>query len=283
MKRILLDCSVLRGAPSAAFSTVSLQFEFVITDKTFAELYTHDLDNGRNVAAAEEEAARFLSQVATSARVVMHDVDPIKFEIERGVSGRAAPITIMSSDPPNAIPRLQPDELQQMLMVSEDVGKLWDFKLPPGFEEAGRQLRKRREDRDLWPFISSRLWNSNMVRNTQEAAFYHFVERARESDWTVSNNFCPQPDWITFGWIHVHRAYIYWKYAKHGDEQPSGSPNVSFDMSYAAHMAVCDGLLASDKTLLNMGWACWPKKRDSLYTYDPGRGEIVPYKPDWLE
>jgi hypothetical protein len=48
-------------------------------------------------------------------------------------------------------------------------------------------------------------------------------------------------------------------------------------------MAVCDGLLASDKTLLNMGWACWPEKRDSLYTYDPESREIVSYKPDWLE
>ena len=188
----------------------------------------------------------------------------------------------MPSDPFNTVPRLQPDELQQMLLVSEDVGKLWDFKVPPGFEEAGRQLRERREDRDLWPFISSQLWDSNKVRDTQEAAFDNFVRRARESDWKVSNNFCPQPDWITFGWEHVHRAYIYWKYARHGDGQPSVSPNVSFDMSYAAHMSVCDGLLSSDKTLLNMGWACWPEKRDSLYTYEPERQEIVPYKPHWL-
>jgi len=287
MKRIMLDCSVLRGASSAAFSTVSPQFEFVITDKTFVELYTHNLDNGGNVAEAEDEAARYLSQVAASARVVMYDVDLIRFEIERGVSGRAAtitdPITTMPSDSPNAIPRLQPDELQHMLMVSKEVGTLWDFEVPSEFEEVGRQFRKCSADRDLWPFISSRLWDSNKVRDTQEVAFYHFGRRARESDWTVSNNFCPQPDWITFGWMHVYRAYIYWKYARHGDEQPSDSPNVSFDMSYAAHMAVCDGLLASDKTLLNMGWACWPEKRDSLYTYDPESRKIVSYKPAWLE
>lgn len=283
MKRIMLDCSALRGASSAAFSTVSLQFEFVITDKTFVELYTHDLDAGGNAAAAEDEAARFLSQVATSARVVMYDVDLIRFEIERGVSGRAAPVTPMPSDPFNTVPRLQPDELEQMLLVSEEVGKLWDFKVPPGCEDVGRQLRNCSADWDLWPLVSSLLWNSIRVRDTQEAAFDDRVRRTRESDWTVSNNFCPQPDWITFGWEHVHRAYIYWKYARYGDEQPSDSPNVSFDMSYAAHMAVCDGLLASDKTLLKMGWACWPEKRDSLYTYDPRRGEIVPYKPQWLE
>jgi hypothetical protein len=99
--------------------------------------------------------------------------------------------------------------------------------------------------------------------------------------WNMHSNFCPQPDWYTFGWFRAQQAYIHWKYACHGDNVPSEPANIAFDMTYVAHMAVLDGLLSCDGDMLKLAWACWPEKRQDIHTLDRASGEIVAYRPAW--
>ncbi|MCK4626745.1 MAG: hypothetical protein KAV00_15645 [Phycisphaerae bacterium] len=126
-----------------------------------------------------------------------------------------------------------------------------------------------------------------MARKTASAirndAITFFSQMAQHNGWSVSKSFCPDRHWLTFGASLAKFAYITWKYARRGDEhaEPSKPANPSYDMIFVAHMAICDGLLSGDKTMLNIAWACWPEKRKDIYTYDSVNVKIVPYAPEW--
>ena len=163
------------------------------------------------------------------------------------------------------------------------LAKMWDFKHPPECDAAFQDLRRMQSDKELWPHMTELLSNVDVINHVQDSCVASFIEMGGHQGWRVSNNFCPDREWLTFGARLTQFGYMCWKYARHGDEipEPASPANPSYDMIYVAYMAICDGILTNDATLLNIAWACWPEKRDSLMKYDQSKNAVVPYKPSW--
>ena len=280
VKRLVLDASGIRGTSRSAFEACKGQYELLAIEDLFVELYTH-CEKGESFSKeqASMEAHKYFTNAASLPILRPHD--PVRFEVEEGRSARECPHDKfrVPSEP------FQPSDvdLAHMRVREGFLGTFWDYRHPPECGAAFHDGRRLQSDKELWPHMTESLNNDGTINLVRENAVACFMEMGGYRGWTVSNSFCPDRQWLTFGAILAWFGYIRWKQARHGDNIPQrASPaNPSYDMVHVAHMAICDGLLSTDPTMLNIAWACWPEKRDGLMTYDHSRKAIVPYEPSW--
>lgn len=286
MKRIVLDMSVLVGVNQHVSQALRdlRDLELVVTVNLFEELYTHEENfepYSRDHASAN--AYKRLSQVCTAVPVIQSSIDPIRFEIENGRSASTAARYNKLSLPesPQDLQDLSEPELQIMLARKKEMGELWKFKHPRECEQAYMALRNLGEDKNLWPRLVKELQKPKTAEEIRKVTIERAHSYAMPRGLTVRETFAPDRSWLSFGFVMTEYVYMMWKYARHGDETPADPANTSYDMTYIAHMAICDGILSCDKTLLNMAWTCWFDKRENILTYDSEEKRIITYKPDW--
>lgn len=107
--------------------------------------------------------------------------------------------------------------------------------------------------------------------------------RAPEHGVVCSTEFAIYSRMLCYGISLTSRAHWYWKsWARPGKPADGRKPvNAYYDLMYVAYMAMADGLLARDPLMSYVAWACWPGKREHIYTYDQDRREIERFIPDW--
>ena len=280
MGLLVLDSSGLIGTSQSSLASVGNRHEFLVLPDLFTELYTHKEKD--QPFSKDRASQRAYNQIAKVDSLVCreHSIDPIQFEIERGRSATVAPTCLLRV--PSCPPKPSRTESEDMLTREKQLGSFWNFQHPCQCTEAFQELRRLRADCDLWPHISDFLVVREIASAIRNDAITFFSQMAQHNGWSVSRSFCPDRHWLTFGASLTKYAYMIWKFARHGDNipEPSKPANPSYDMIYVAHMAICDGLLSGDKTMLKIAWSCWPEKRKDIYTYDVN-AKIVPYAPEW--
>lgn len=280
-----MDCSALVSATADSLRKAGAEIEFLVCDRLFCELYSHQPRSTDSCKGAYERACVLLNKLAQAAPSFSITENPVKFEIENGISASQAPWGRLYAHNPNYPPPPTPND-SWLMGVEEEIGaKHWTAEIPPETRQRLRDLGAMQPDSELWPLINRLVCKEYSQEQVQGDSLTFFLSRAKECGWVVSGNFLPQPDWLCFGHTRVWRAYDYFVTIRHQGEAPAKkkSANLYFDMFHVACMAVCDGLLSADQVMLNMAWACWPQKRERLYALDNQTGDVILYKPTWRE
>ena len=280
VKRLVLDTSAIKGTSRLAFEACEGRYEFLVSENLFVELFTHR--EKKEAFSKDHAALKTFEYIKKTASIpILTPDDPVRFEVEEGRSARECPHKELGI--PSDLFGPSDAELARVREREKFLGTQLDFKHPPECDVAYQELRRMNSDKELWPRIAEILNNVDLITWVRDRCVTSLMETADRQGWKVSNNFCPDREWLTFGAELVRAGYMFWKYARHGDDvpQPSSPANPTYDMLNVAHMAICDGLLSAEKTMLNIAWACWPEKRDSLVTYDQSKKAIVPYEPSW--
>ncbi len=281
MRRILLDMSGLIGVAQTALQYFR-DLELVLIGTFFIELYTHT-GKGKpySKVRASAKAYEYMSKVGSVVPFIQFVDAPIRFEIEHGHPASAASRRKLII--PESAPILPEKELQDMLANENAMGELGRFSHPLACEQAYQSIRRLREDKDLWPRLAVLFQDTNTVEAIRKETVERAHSIATQHGWSVHETFVPDIGWYTFGFVLAEFAFMMWKYARYGDgiPQPSNPANPTYDMTYVAHMAICDGILSCDKALLNMAWTCWPDKRENIFTYNTKEKRVITYNPDW--
>ncbi len=277
VKRLVLDASGIRATSKQAFEACRGQYELLVDENLVVELYTH---REKKEAFSKEQAIRkafeYFNKITSLP--ILKPNDPVRFEVEEGRSARECPHNCV-------LGLFQPSDadMERMRENESVLAKTFDFKHPSEHDADFQYFRHIRSNEELWPSMTERLNSVNRINSIRDRSIAYLMEWGRNRGWKVRNNYCPDREWWTFGAELTRLGYLWWKYARHGDNipEPASPANSSYDMFHVAHMAICDGLLSTDKTMLNIAWACWPEKRDGLVTYDQSKNAIVPYEPSW--
>ena len=143
--------------------------------------------------------------------------------------------------------------------------------------EAEFQKLQNVPELEFWPWLSTNMVYEVIVARTIEV----FRSKAGKCGLDISGGFKPTRDWFCYGLVLASDAFFLWKCRFVGDGSPTKADHCFHDIGYLACMALADGLMSCDKVLLNLAWACWPEKRDCIYSYDSMNKRVCQYRPDW--
>jgi len=256
--------------------------EFLLDDEFFFELFSHGLGSKEDSVVAAADVALSLVKEISSVCVIrgIRSADLLKHEITQGESSPDDFLYEIAIPSEAVVPSA--DEVVRMTAREKVLGEHLDFPHPAECENGFKQLT-RVSGGDLWPNLAKALPTPEGHEIARKHAAKQFETYANAAGWVVSPKFNPAPGWFSFSIALADGAYILWKYSRYGDSipEPRKPANPVFDMIHLAFVGIADGLLSCDQTLLNMAWACWPSKRNSIYTYDRTHRAIVPFTADW--
>lgn len=123
-------------------------------------------------------------------------------------------------------------------------------------------------------------WDLSGIRNLEK-----WSELAASHGVQMSSDFQIARGWFCYGWDVAGIATLKYRLWTRLDGPMSKvKPECfGFDAQYLAHLSITDGILSNDAMVLGLAWACWPEKRQHIYTYDQESKTIKPFVPEWEE
>ena len=287
MRTVVLDKSVLKGATDGVLASYGEHFRYVLTDILFDEIVTEGgAENAADVAMRDASLRSMID--ANLGRIVgetdnawYFTRDALTYELETGRSARLSPqVTYGNLLEYRSVVR---DETWNRIAEQERMhAQLMNLE---GFEDAQARtiedLATVQGRRAFFTMLADQLLDRptlcvQCVKDWEDLASEHGI--------AICPGFALHESLLCYGSSLVSRAHWFWKcWAR--KERPADSakpPNPFYDAVQIAYVAICDGLLAGDRGMLHMAWACWPNKREHLYTYDDVRLQIERFDPDWV-
>jgi hypothetical protein len=185
---------------------------------------------------------------------------------------------------PDALPSLSHEDHEHMQFVESVFSGVGTHRHPP-ISDSRLKIVSGKQDAELWPCLSRSLNDPVRADEIRNLAMQYWNDIAQKHGWAIHQGFCPDQNWLTYGEILAQYAFLAWKLNRYHNEPPPRhvATNAVYDLRHLAYVAICDGILSNDKTLLSMAWACWAGKRDGILRYDERSGKIVAYRPPWQE
>ena len=287
MPVLVLDKSALKAAPAGKLTEIRSSFDFLLTGVLLHEIATERLDERDDLSPDEAKRldgmieANFRKARDEAGNLWIDNESALNWEISEGVSARYAP------------PYPLPDGLRilqaltpwvKLASLEQDLrrGKLTG--VPPSPKDIANVDRiSKMGEEELFATIQRDYSLFEVQRTIAEDARRSFTEKAASRGVMVSPDFAPNRDWFSFGIMLALRAFLPWKFWKkrEGPPDPKKPANPFYDMNYVGYLAIADGVLSSDKTLLKFAWALWPEKRDSLRYYDMDARFDILFEPEW--
>jgi len=268
MKTIVLDKSALVAAPGTVLGTAKADFQYYLTASLLLEIKT----DRRNI-----DGLLYKVLACTQDAWLPGPHDLARWEFIRG-----KPATVFLKRP-GVIRNLnscyeEPSTTVDVAAYLEPAVRLNSFTVP--MQKDISDLQKL-QGSQFFPWLAEQLQSHPVVSPAYVARLR--IQAAQKQGLCVSPSFCPKPGWYLYGlqlaW-NGSRMYKLW--AKGNDPMDEAKPeNFALDAQYLAVMSVADGLLSNDKPMLKLAWACFPKKRSSIYTYDQEQQDIAIFYPDW--
>lgn len=271
MKTIVLDKSALQAIPARLLSTVNQSFDLYLTDVLLVEICTDRQEGGRD---------KWMRKVLGNCDDLW--VPPcLDIIIEEMTTGIPAYLFLTAEGirhPLNAVyEHASPEEIKR-----HEAGliEMSQIKCHPGDRDRLSELQQLPSDKTFYAYLSAHL---SKYAGTATGKI-DWTTEALPPAVEASPSFRPRPGWFSYSIDLVAEASLIWKLKKYGDS-PAGEAkkpeNFGADLFYIAYVGVANGLLACDRKMLDLAWACWPEKRENIYTYDQERKELAGYKPRW--
>ncbi len=128
---------------------------------------------------------------------------------------------------------------------------------------------------EFFPFLRRRMCALNIALATN-----HFVDLATAWDLRLNPHFHLRAGMFCSGLALAAEGFYCLKLWRYGDSPADPKkPDNYGDMQILAYVDVCDGIISNDKWMLGVAWACWPKKRDWLLTYDSSSRSLRRFRP----
>lgn len=283
MKKLVLDKSALVATRRGILSNARLRFAFLLTDTLLHEIVSekatgrHLLDP-RGLGRLEGRIRANIDKIVNEAgNAILQARSAITWELATGT-----PASLCLED---RLPRLESAD-RFALKHAEDIAQydagfayLAQFRHHRDDEEAFQNLRKLHGDEDLFRQLESDLQALDVACRAKAS----YSQLGKAEGINIAVRFRPRRNWFCYGMEAASYAFLAWKFARHGDgpADTKKPPNPAFDFTYVAFMAIADGLLSCDNTMLNLAWACWPDKRANIHWYDAKAHDIVPFLPGW--
>jgi len=281
----VLDKSVLIAAPQDMFE--KQPFSFLLPDILLQEIGTEKEEGCKDNCGSLNER-----RISSNLKKVMRKVgntwvdseSAIRWELERGISAsdKNAPCSNLS-DEKKIMEIVSSKDLHHENMKYEDCSaRLSSVAHSPKDEQSFQDIRQLKETeffRLLRQIFSSPDLQKRITMEVKDI----FEKIASKQGWHVSEQFNPDPTWLSYGMILSEMVFLPWKLWKYGDN-PAGTrkpANPWFDMKYIAYMAIADGILSADIDQLKLAWACWPEKESSIYYFNTNDHEISQFHSKW--
>ena len=283
---LVLDKSVVQAARRGVLSSLRGDFEFLLTGTLLHEMGTQGLAERDGLLPHEEVRldqgirTNFIRTIEEAGNRWIASDDALRWEVEEGRSARYAPRRSLKVVP--CIGMLSDTQRMDCLSEDQQMGLLVSVSHAVGDGGAFAAVRRLSKS-EFYAWIETNCSPGAADDPVATEARDLFAAVAKCKGLQVSSNFRPRRDWLAFGLIHSWKSFLAWKFWKYGDDAPDRKKpaNPYRDIIYRAFVSIADGLLSADKDLLRLTWACWPEKRDSIYSYDMTSHAVVLFEPDW--
>ena len=270
MKRMILDKSAAQGAAQGVLREAKSRFRFYLTDPLYYEMYTD------TTSVRPTLFAKVMTEIGDEWLPMSRDV--IKYEIEEGFPGS------LLFDLPGARRTLsdsyEPTNDAEIAAYEKHITQLGQVVHDPLDEKDYVQTRRIQSAKALFERIEIGPESVKLLSDRAEKNWRRF---ARENGLQASIGFIPRPGWFCYGLEAAGQAFLHWKLWACGDApaDPRHPANPGFDLEYVAYASLVDGLVSNDNLVLPLAWACWPEKREDIYTYNKEKREICRFVPKW--
>ena len=300
-KIIVLDKSVVRGAPKGFLESLREEFDFLLAEILMHEIGTEDIEEQDKFTDHKKRAlnrrilATFEKAINETEHIRISYEAALTWEITTGCSARHLLMLnkcrFKPLDKKSLLKRLSngmeklsrsSDDIKKILDYDSERAKLASLSVLPGEQKTYQQITNANmTEKEIYAHIQKECQSKESF--WAEKAREAFIEKGRENGLSISPFFTPQRDWLSFGIVIAGFAFRLWKLWKYGDKpiKSGKSPNPYFDTLYVAYVAIADGILSADKDLLKLSWVCWPEKRNNIYKYDMGKVKAAQFKPKW--
>lgn len=289
MPRVVLDKSIVQWVQRGFFEAQLQSFDFLLSGNLLLEILTEGFQDQDQVSRTAREKSNQIIN-ANLEKVVLGIGNAwllpdaiIRHEITTGESGRAVkPV-------PLAIPRAEqvPQEgCRNTIGLFEDIvavltsarGERSAVEMPEHL--AGIRGVAQNDRRGFFSRLEPEFLQRERIPIDARRAWEEFAKRHR---FGVHPDFEIVPGYLCFGMSLIQKAAWYWAHWLR-DEGPidmHNPPNTFYDAVGVAYMSIADGLVAKDEDMLHFAWACWPEKREHIYTYNQDTREIERFVPEW--
>jgi len=286
MATLVLDKSALRAAPTQCLTALRARHDFLLTTTLLEELGTEGLvervsiNEKAKTKLDKRIEALFERAIKVGENQWIDHIEALKWEVTEGEPANLAPrIEVRGKLDIHKI--LDDRTVQNCLAFDSAKASFASFAAPVRNEDDEKviaSLMTIREE-DFFCRLAHGVGPAKSPTEMRATISGLALEGEKRYGWKKSRHFFPRKDWFIYGIALSHMVYLPWKVWKHGNNPPRKAANAAYDLYYIGFMAIADGLLSSDKTMLKLAWAMWPDKRQHIYEYRDG--EIGVFVPVW--
>ncbi len=284
MKTLVLDKSAAEAATGDGLAVLRKRFIFLLTDILLHESYTEnindweELDESKRVAQFNKIDKNLLKIISEAGDEWLIYGKALSWEINNGCSAKLMPKITLDKIP--SVSGIPGQVVKACLDFDRKMGDFLQSKRTQDNNEPYSSLRKLSKAQ----FFQGMEHDCSTDREINEAvheAIEYCHRIAKRYDLKIASPLKPARDWLAFGITISSRSYRTLKFYKYGDLglENKKPENLSYDAFCVGFMALADGILTCDEESMNMAWALWPEKRESIYRYVQTTHEVEVFEP----
>lgn len=286
-KILVIDASVIRGAPNGLLRNLRKDFNFLLPDMLIYEILTHRisewdaLDNNERAKRDANTEAQLRRASEEAGNAWFHHNAVLAWEAQTGLPGSDSsaprqPLSVVD----NIRAKLH-DPTVRRACCDYDAGAAKMGKVcHEAVDERWLQSIRQLSYRDRLTHLRTKFASEDQRSQVRSDALDLYADIARDDGVQLAPSLSPGPGHLGFGFMLSGMLFLEWKLATYGDE-PAGTKkpaNAWLDQYYVAFMAIADGMISADKGQLERAWICWPEKESFILRFEGN--SATRYQPD---